>query len=76
MCPRYTTDDTPCNFEITYLTLPIGGNSMHKRERYSYVVLKKGTLARYHIVMSVIRNENNLGTINKFPSTYFFFKNV
>lgn len=42
VCPRYTTDDTPCNFEITYLTLPIGGNSMHKRERYSYVVLKKG----------------------------------
>ncbi|XP_060831957.1 methyltransferase-like protein 17, mitochondrial [Bombus pascuorum] len=41
-CPRYMTDKTPCNFEITYLTLPIGENSMYKRERYSYVVLKKG----------------------------------
>lgn len=73
MCPRYTTDNTPCNFDISYLTLPIGGNSMYKRECYSYVVLKKGTLARYYIVMPVICNENNLGTINKFPSIYIYF---
>ncbi|XP_076241411.1 ribosome assembly protein METTL17, mitochondrial [Calliopsis andreniformis] len=41
-CPRFTADDTPCNFEIVYQTLPIFGTSAYKRERYSYVVLKKG----------------------------------
>ncbi|CAK9798147.1 Methyltransferase-like protein 17, mitochondrial [Anthophora quadrimaculata] len=41
-CPRNMTDDTPCNFEISYLTLPIGEASSYKCERYSYVVLKKG----------------------------------
>ncbi|CAK9802665.1 Methyltransferase-like protein 17, mitochondrial [Anthophora plagiata] len=41
-CPRNMTDDTPCNFQLVYLTLPIGENSSYKYERYSYVVLKKG----------------------------------
>ncbi|CAL7933606.1 unnamed protein product [Xylocopa violacea] len=41
-CPRYQTDKTPCNFEVSYLTLPIGQTSTYKRERYSYVVFKKG----------------------------------
>ncbi|OAD58418.1 Methyltransferase-like protein 17, mitochondrial, partial [Eufriesea mexicana] len=40
-CPRYMTDNTPCNFDTTYLTLPVGNKSMHKHELYSYVVLKK-----------------------------------
>ncbi|XP_006624305.2 methyltransferase-like protein 17, mitochondrial [Apis dorsata] len=40
-CPRYVTDNTPCNFEVSYLTLPIGEKSEYKHERYSYVVLKK-----------------------------------
>ncbi|XP_017881519.1 methyltransferase-like protein 17, mitochondrial isoform X2 [Ceratina calcarata] len=41
-CPRYTTDDTPCNFEINYMTLRIGETCKTNKERYSYVVLKKG----------------------------------
>ncbi|KAG6804124.1 methyltransferase-like protein 17, mitochondrial [Apis mellifera caucasica] len=40
-CPRYATDNTPCNFEVSYLTLPIGEKSQYKHERYSYIVLKK-----------------------------------
>ncbi|XP_076649161.1 ribosome assembly protein METTL17, mitochondrial [Halictus rubicundus] len=40
-CPRIVADDTPCNFELNYLTLPIPKTSEYKRERYSYVVLKK-----------------------------------
>ncbi|CAG9822967.1 unnamed protein product [Phaedon cochleariae] len=42
-CPRFLLDDgTPCNFEVTYFTLPLGGSSVAKKELYSYVILKKG----------------------------------
>lgn len=41
-CPRYTADNTPCNFEISYNTLPLSGPSILKREHFSYVILKKG----------------------------------
>ncbi|XP_047356104.1 methyltransferase-like protein 17, mitochondrial [Vespa velutina] len=41
-CPRYYTDDIPCNFEISYYTLPLSGPSFLKKQRYSYVILKKG----------------------------------
>ncbi|XP_076679794.1 ribosome assembly protein METTL17, mitochondrial isoform X1 [Andrena cerasifolii] len=42
-CPRYMTDDnTPCNFELVYLSLPLFEKSAYIRERYSYVVFKKG----------------------------------
>ncbi|KAI4502049.1 hypothetical protein M0802_002731 [Mischocyttarus mexicanus] len=41
-CPRYHTDNTPCNFEISYYTLPVSGVSNLKTNHYSYVVLKKG----------------------------------
>ncbi|XP_053971292.1 methyltransferase-like protein 17, mitochondrial [Hylaeus volcanicus] len=41
-CPRYTSDDTPCNFEISYQSLRIATPSKYLKERYSYVVLKKG----------------------------------
>ncbi|XP_031828110.1 ribosome assembly protein METTL17, mitochondrial [Nomia melanderi] len=40
-CPRSLQDKLPCNFEVVYLTLPIPKTSEYKRERYSYVVLKK-----------------------------------
>ncbi|KAG5893361.1 hypothetical protein JTB14_000126 [Gonioctena quinquepunctata] len=42
-CPRFLLDDgTPCNFEVTYFSLPIGGASETKKELYSYVILEKG----------------------------------
>ncbi|XP_054012169.1 methyltransferase-like protein 17, mitochondrial [Hylaeus anthracinus] len=41
-CPRYTNDNTPCNFEVSYQTLRIATSSKYLKERYSYVVLKKG----------------------------------
>ncbi|XP_012222134.1 ribosome assembly protein METTL17, mitochondrial [Linepithema humile] len=40
-CPRFATDDTPCNFSVLYHPLRIMDNSNHKSELYSYVVLKK-----------------------------------
>lgn len=44
VCPRFLEDDgTPCNFEVTYFSLPIGQKSERRKELYSYVVLKKGT---------------------------------
>nr|CAD7400929.1 unnamed protein product [Timema poppensis] len=41
-CPRFIRDDIPCNFEATYSPLTFGRNPEFKKERYSYVVLKKG----------------------------------
>ncbi|KAK2577856.1 hypothetical protein KPH14_001119 [Odynerus spinipes] len=41
-CPRYTTDNTPCNFEVFYYSLPLSGPSLLQKERFSYVILKKG----------------------------------
>lgn len=41
-CPRYATDNTPCNFEISYHTLPLKTVSRLEQERYCYVILKKG----------------------------------
>ncbi|KAF5270858.1 hypothetical protein FQA39_LY08303 [Lamprigera yunnana] len=41
-CPRFLTDVTPCNFHVSYMSLPIGQSSDSHKERYSYVVLKKG----------------------------------
>lgn len=41
-CPRFWKDDTPCNFQIHYTTLPISGVAKAKEELYSYVVIKKG----------------------------------
>ncbi|KAL2728796.1 hypothetical protein V1478_006428 [Vespula squamosa] len=41
-CPRYYTDDIPCNFDISYYTLPLSGPSLLKKQRFSYVILKKG----------------------------------
>lgn len=42
-CPRFLANDhTPCNYEVSYFTLPFGGSSTVKKELYSYVVLKKG----------------------------------
>ncbi|XP_056647957.1 methyltransferase-like protein 17, mitochondrial isoform X1 [Diorhabda sublineata] len=41
-CPRFLLDDgTPCNFEVTYHSLPISTHSKLKKELYSYIVLKK-----------------------------------
>lgn len=42
-CPRVELDDgTPCNFELTYNTLPFSGPSERRNEQYSYLVIKKG----------------------------------
>ncbi|CAG9864535.1 unnamed protein product [Phyllotreta striolata] len=41
-CPRFLIDDgTPCNFEVTYHSMPFGRPSTLNKERYSYVVLEK-----------------------------------
>ncbi|XP_033210764.1 methyltransferase-like protein 17, mitochondrial isoform X2 [Belonocnema kinseyi] len=42
-CPRLSADNTPCNFEVGYTSSPLIGNVTTQSERYSYVVLKKGT---------------------------------
>lgn len=52
------TDNTPCNFEVTYLTLRIGENSEYKHERYSYVVLKKGSFLVKHNIYIYIHTHN------------------
>ncbi|KAF0767688.1 methyltransferase-like protein 17, mitochondrial [Aphis craccivora] len=41
-CPRYDTDDTPCNFEVSYFSPNIAQQSVLKREHFSYVIIKKG----------------------------------
>ncbi|XP_025424225.1 methyltransferase-like protein 17, mitochondrial [Sipha flava] len=41
-CPRYDTDDTPCNFIVTYYTPKISQQSTIKKEHFSYIVIKKG----------------------------------
>jgi hypothetical protein len=35
-------DTTPCNFEVSYAPLPFDGRSDARKERFSYVVLRKG----------------------------------
>ncbi|XP_047111717.1 methyltransferase-like protein 17, mitochondrial [Schistocerca piceifrons] len=42
-CPRAFEDKTPCNFEVTYESLPIGNRGKLKKELFSYVVLAKGS---------------------------------
>ncbi|KAK4884246.1 hypothetical protein RN001_000517 [Aquatica leii] len=42
-CPRILYDDTPCNFEVSYASLPLGAASKICKERYCYIVLKKGS---------------------------------
>lgn len=41
-CPRFMHDTTPCNFEVSYVPLPFEGRRGVRKERFSYVVLKKG----------------------------------
>jgi len=41
-CPRLSTDDTPCNFEIKYEPLLTGKDVQLEKDRFTYVVLKKG----------------------------------
>lgn len=41
-CPRFTSDSTPCNFELRYVVMPVGQKEHTRIERFSYVVLKKG----------------------------------
>ncbi|XP_060520079.1 methyltransferase-like protein 17, mitochondrial isoform X2 [Cylas formicarius] len=43
VCPKYVlSDGTPCNFEVNYVSMPVGASSSTRKELYSYVVLKKG----------------------------------
>ncbi|XP_050423043.1 methyltransferase-like protein 17, mitochondrial [Adelges cooleyi] len=41
-CPRFETDNTPCNFEISYYTPNIAQQSQFKRAPISYIIVKKG----------------------------------
>lgn len=42
-CPRYKLNDgTPCNFQVSYNTLPFSGPSIYRKDVYSYLVFKKG----------------------------------
>lgn len=42
-CPRVTkNDETPCNFEVKYNTLPFSSTIQVKTHLYSYLVIKKG----------------------------------
>ncbi|XP_021935018.1 methyltransferase-like protein 17, mitochondrial isoform X2 [Zootermopsis nevadensis] len=41
-CPRFMHDTTPCNFEVSYIPLPFEGRCDARKERFSYVVFKKG----------------------------------
>ncbi|XP_036138592.1 methyltransferase-like protein 17, mitochondrial isoform X2 [Monomorium pharaonis] len=63
-CPRFTTDDTPCNFNVLYHPLQFLGGQQHKPERYSYVVLKKSKRPEDdeqwpRIVRAVLRRSNH-----------------
>ncbi|XP_039287269.1 methyltransferase-like protein 17, mitochondrial [Nilaparvata lugens] len=42
-CPRLAPDQSPCNLEVVYFSLPLGvrGETI-KKEKFSYVILKKG----------------------------------
>lgn len=42
-CPRFLIDNTPCNFQVGYHKILVRDAKVEK-ERYSYVVLKKGTI--------------------------------
>jgi ribosomal protein RSM22 (predicted rRNA methylase) len=76
-CPRFQLDDgTPCNFPISYNTLPFSGTAEHKKDLYSYLVIKKGsptaesdrwprivrqTLARHkHVICRMCTQEGKL----------------
>ncbi|GFG29146.1 hypothetical protein Cfor_00216 [Coptotermes formosanus] len=41
-CPRFLHDTTPCNFEVSYIPLPFEERRDVRKERFSYVVIKKG----------------------------------
>jgi ribosomal protein RSM22 (predicted rRNA methylase) len=41
-CPRLAANDrTPCNFELSYNSLPIADSTHNRKELYSYVVVRK-----------------------------------
>lgn len=43
-CPRVKLDDgTPCNFDVSYFSLPFSGPQKVQNHLYSYIVFKKGT---------------------------------
>lgn len=63
-CPRFSTDDTPCNFSVLYHPLQFLGGREHKSELYSYVVLKKSKRPENdeqwpRIVRTVLRRSNH-----------------
>ncbi|KAJ9580424.1 hypothetical protein L9F63_024400 [Diploptera punctata] len=41
-CPRLQEDNTPCNFQVTYMPSSLAGRSDARKEHFCYVVLKKG----------------------------------
>ncbi|XP_015121194.1 methyltransferase-like protein 17, mitochondrial [Diachasma alloeum] len=42
-CPKIAVDDgTPCNFQASYIAFTLMNAKFSKKERYSYVVFKKG----------------------------------
>lgn len=45
-CPRFLHDTTPCNFEVSYIPLPFEERRDVRKERFSYVVIKKGKISQ------------------------------
>lgn len=44
VCPRFTHDHSPCNFQVTYLPPRFLDSKQDRMKHlYSYVVLKKGS---------------------------------
>ncbi|XP_024944255.1 methyltransferase-like protein 17, mitochondrial isoform X2 [Cephus cinctus] len=41
-CPRYKELQTPCNFEVSYISTPFISPRHTNKERYSYVIMRKG----------------------------------
>ncbi|XP_011697043.1 PREDICTED: methyltransferase-like protein 17, mitochondrial isoform X2 [Wasmannia auropunctata] len=62
-CPRFITDDTPCNFNVLYHPMQFLGGSKHKPELYSYVVLKKSKRPeddkQWPRIVRAVLNRNN-----------------
>lgn len=51
VCPRFTHDHTPCNFEVSYLPPRfLESKQIRMKHMYSYVVLKKGAKRKTQII--------------------------
>lgn len=65
-CPRFMTDETPCNFEVKYSTIPLAAVSQIKTERFSYIVLRKKAISDSST--NVITKKKLRQKLNRFSS--------